>query len=105
MKFAGLSLTGFLLCATVGVAHGRIRNRNLEGHVDPDCPENGYEVWQQQPNENVALKLDTVVDADTCEYQLTLSWKPDEVGSIQCSPDIADRYLFLPFWLCSHHTL
>lgn len=79
------SLVGFLL--SIGLAHGdsRVRGRRLEESIDEGetCQENGYEVWQQQPNANVGLKLDTEVNADTCQYRLTLSWEPDEVSAVQ----------------------
>ena len=46
---------------------------------EPECLENGYEVFQTRPNKDVQLKLSASVNTKVCVYELTLSFKPDEV--------------------------
>ena len=52
---------------------------------EPECLENGYEVWQTRDNEDVDLALSAAVNTESCSYELSLSFKPDEVSDFNQS--------------------
>ena len=75
MKFTQLSLLALLL------GNGTLARRLEE--PEPECLENGYEVWKQRPNSDVDLELSASVNTTSRTYELVLSFKPDEVRVFQ----------------------
>ena len=55
------------------------QKRSAEEEVDPDCAakENGAELFQEYDPANVAMKVESVIDTETCTYDVTVSFKPD----------------------------
>lgn len=48
-----------------------------KGKSEDDCPENGFEVYRQLDPKEVDMMVETVVDKDTCMYEMSISFTPD----------------------------
>ena len=77
-------ITALLLAggARAGSTQDNLKNQKRfaeEEVVDPDCAakENGAELFPEYDPANIALKVESVIDTETCTYDVTVSYEPD----------------------------